>query len=39
MNFLRQIVPFLYQAVKQHLRQWTQLDAHSAVYSAAGPPT
>ncbi len=31
MNFLRQIVHSLSQAVKQRLRQWTKPDKHSLV--------
>ncbi len=31
MHFLRQIVHSLSQAVKQRLRQWTQLDNHTLV--------
>ena len=29
MNFLRRIVHSLSQSVKQHPRQWTQLDSHT----------
>ena len=35
MNFLHQIVHFLSQTVKQHLRQWTRLDNHVLILNAA----
>jgi len=35
MNFLRQIVHSLSQAVKQYLRQWTRPDNHVLVLNAA----
>ena len=35
MNFLRQIVHSLSQAVKQHLRQWTQPDNHTLALNPA----
>ncbi len=34
MNFLHQIVHFLSQTVKQHLRQWTRPDNHVLVLNA-----